>query len=439
MKRSTIVAVLAVLAAACGKDTFPPQACFAASDQDLFIGETELVALCYNDPEGDEITVTATSSDVNVVEAAVQGGARAVLLEGIDAGQATISLVARDATGLEAPEQVFTVTVPNRDPEATEFPDVTLTNDVPEAMLTLTDYFADPDGHELIFSAAVSDEEVIRATVNGATLEIEAVGGGTATVRVTATDPHGAIATADAQVSIRLTVELVNEDFSSLSDWTATDAVAEIVSGRLRLRPSHRPAVAVVNQALDASTDWSVTVNAEWEHPNMWPTIMIETGGDPTHVGVLIGADIRQLTGNTSLAESNLAVGYYSASLGSWVSGETFVGMYSQIALGTAMDIGVRLGPETVSVLVNGTQIQEVSRRQPDFGIELPGTIEGITMAAWEAPLHATDDSVFAYFDWARVTGILTGAARLRSEETRVVAPNSFVQLPPAGVWRIHR
>lgn len=438
MKRSTIVAVLAVLATGCGKDTFPPQACFAASDQDLFIGETELVALCYNDPEGDEITVTATSSDLNVVEAAVQGGARAVLLEGIDAGQATISLVARDATGLEAPEQVFTVTVPNRDPEATEFPEVTLTNDVPEATLTLTDYFADPDDHELMFSAAVSDEEVIRATVNGATLEIEAVGGGTATVRVTATDPHGAIATADVEVSIRLTVELVNEDFSTLDRWTIEDATAEIVSGRLRLRPSHRPALAIVSQDLDASTEWSVTANVEWEHPKMWPSIMIATGGDPSHVAVLIGGDIRLLTGNSSLEETNLAIGYFSASLGRWVSNPTFVGMYSEIALETAADIGVHLGPETLSVLVNGTQIHEVSRRPEGFDIDLPGTIDAIAMVAWEAPLQATDDSVFAYFDWARVTGILTGAAR-RNEETRVVAPSSIVQMPPAGVWRIHR
>ena len=202
MKRAAILAILAVLVlAACDDPSFPPQACLVLQDTELFIGEQELVALCFQDPDGDAITVEATASDPSVVEAEVQSGGQGILLTGRDAGQAVITVVARDSNGLSA-QQTFDVTVPNRPPEATALPDITLRHDAPEASLTLTEYFTDPDGHTLTFSAAVSDEAAIRASVMNDVLHVERVGHGNAVALVTATDPHGAQGQGSVQVKL---------------------------------------------------------------------------------------------------------------------------------------------------------------------------------------------------------------------------------------------
>lgn len=192
MKRETTVSILAVLLlAACDDPTFPPEACGTIQDKaEVFIGEQEFVSFCFQDPDGDLVSVTATSSDPEVVEAVVQGGAQEVLLTGRDVGQAVITVVARDSEGLSA-QQTFAVTVPNRAPEATALPEITRTYGEPAASLTLTEYFTDPDSQPLAFSAAVSDETVVRASVTGDTLQVEPVGSGSAAVMVSATDPHG--------------------------------------------------------------------------------------------------------------------------------------------------------------------------------------------------------------------------------------------------------
>ena len=437
MVRRNCMLIAALLAWGCGEG-FPPEACLALNDTELFIGETELVALCYTDPDGDVVTATATSSDPSVVEAVVQGGAGTVLLRGKDAGEAVIDVVATDSEGLAAPAQVFMVTVPNRAPEAQELPEVTLTNDAPEAMLTLPEYFSDPDGHALTFSAVVSDETAIRATVRGDVLEIAAVGSGSAIVQVTATDPHGAVASADAEVAIRVTVAILDDPFEVLADsWQrSVAAVAEIVSGRLKLQTSSSESVAVIYHTVGESTDWSITVSTEYLSDDLWPTVLIATNGDPQWIAVVVGGDIRRLTGNYGLDETNLAVGLYSENEGGWVTGPEMVGMYTQIAKDTALTIGVRIGPEALSVLVDGTQIQTQPLVIPRFNLRIPGVIRRAELGAWPAPNNdAFDTSDVTWFDWIRVTGILTGGAS--PAEARLVAPGRLVARR-SGVWTIY-
>lgn len=445
MKRAAILAILAVLLpSACGDPSFPPEACAALNDTEVFIGEEELVVLCFTDPDGDAVTATATASDPSVVEAVVQGGAQAVLLTGRDAGQAVITVVAQDSRGASADPQAFEVTVPNRAPEAAALPEITLTNDASEASLTLTEYFTDPDGHPLTFSAAVSDETVIRATVTGSILEIEATGDGPAghgpaTVRVTATDPHGASASADAEVAIRVTTEILRDEFDTLSDsWESYNAAAEVVSGWLHLRPDFYSGLAALRHSVPESTDWTFEVSTRYNSDFLWPSILIVTDTDPEVIAVLVGGDIRLLAGDPGLAETNLAIGLFSESAGGWVSSPESVGMYPQIAKDTAMDVGVRLGPETLTVVVDGTEIHTQSRLLERAGLRMPGTITRAELVAWVPPdTDGFQGSEVTLFDWIRVTGTPSGAASVASE-ARPDAPGRLLPRP-SRIRMIHR
>ena len=410
MKRAAILTILAMLAvaAACGDPSFPPQACGVLQDTEVFIGEQQAVALCFQDPDGDAVTATATASDPSVVEAVVQGGAQGVLLTGRDAGEAVITVVAQDSKGLSAPPQTFTVTVPNRAPEAKALPEITLTNDAPEISLTLTEYFTDPDGHALTFSAAVSDETVIRASVTTDVLRVERVGRGNAVVRVTATDPHGLSASGNAEVRLIVTEELLNDEFETLDDgWERNDgAVAEIVDGRLRLASNDPDSLAMVRHAVDRSTDWTVTMNLEYATNNAWPGLIIETGGTPEAFVVLFGANFRRLTDGSAGPSSptNLVIAAYTGA--GWQTRQNWLGWFEQIAgTGTPMNVGLGMDAVSLKVLVDDAVIHEL----PELAAL---EIKGVTLSVWPPrDVQSFDGSEQIYFDWIRVTGIPAGAS----------------------------
>ncbi|MCY4572570.1 MAG: M12 family metallo-peptidase [Gemmatimonadetes bacterium] len=74
----------------------------------------------------------------------------------------------------------------------------------PPAMLTLdvARAFADPDGDALAFSVSSSAPDVATVGLAGARLTLTSVGAGTATIRLTATDPHGLSATASFTATV---------------------------------------------------------------------------------------------------------------------------------------------------------------------------------------------------------------------------------------------
>ena len=65
--------------------------------------------------------------------------------------------------------------------------------------------FADPDGDALTYAASSSAPQVVRVSAAGSRLTLTAVGVGTATVRVTATDPGGLAATQSFTVAVTAT------------------------------------------------------------------------------------------------------------------------------------------------------------------------------------------------------------------------------------------
>ena len=158
------------------------------------VGDTATHELAdyFSDPDGDLLVYAATAFDTALVRIQVSGST--VTVAAVAKGGATATVTATDTEGLTA-TQVFTVTVPNRAPLAVaEIPADTVA--VGEtATFDPSNYFSDPDGDDLQYTAAVSDSALVTASVSGGFVAIEAVAKGRATVAVTATDTEGLTAT----------------------------------------------------------------------------------------------------------------------------------------------------------------------------------------------------------------------------------------------------
>ena len=150
-------------------------------------GTTELdMASYFTDPDGDALTFTATSANASVVS--VETAGNTVTITGVTPGTTRVTVTATDPAGISI-QQMFAVTVPNREPvgvgtmpgQALE-PGQTVTVDV-------SPFFNDPDGQALSFAATSSNTGVATATVDGTSVMLAAVEAGTATITVTATDP----------------------------------------------------------------------------------------------------------------------------------------------------------------------------------------------------------------------------------------------------------
>ena len=444
MLKRTLITVL-VLVAACGEDSFPPEACGTIDDMEILLDDEVSptpVELCFQDPEGDEITATATSSDPGVVEAVVLGGAQAVQLTPIDVGRAVIEVVATDATGGSSAPLSFAVTVPNRAPEARDggdWPPITLTSGQPQASLTLTEYFRDPDGHRLAFWAVMSDESVARASVSDSILQIEQLQGGSAVVRVTATDPHGLSTSGQAEVISRMSVELLIDQFATLSErWeVGSHSLVEIVGGRLKLQSTRvSPELAFIRQAVSPAEDWSVTLNTEYVSAgdDMYAGFVIDTGSFPEALMFVFGGDQRKLLQNDEFPRTNFFFAWFDngwrtdPSLNAWVDEIT----------NTKQTYTVRVEGHLVEVLVNDAVIHELALDMIDFYEPMPGTVVRISLLAlWPITqdLQALRTTEATYFDWVKVDGtpIHMGAA----EAASAVQWERF--LHPFGIRRIVR
>ena len=164
------------------------------------VGNVESVDLTgyFSDPDSDVLKYTAVSSS-SVATSAVSGAT--VRVTAVAAGNATVTVTASDPDGLSA-DQTFTVTVPNRAPEAVGQIDDAETFVGESIEIDLAAYFSDPDGDILSYAAASSSPGVATAAVSGATLRVAGENQGSATVTVTASDPGGLSATQTFKVTV---------------------------------------------------------------------------------------------------------------------------------------------------------------------------------------------------------------------------------------------
>ena len=158
-------------------------------DQGMVVGDEVTVDVTdnFSDPDGDELTYAATSSDTAVATVATEGAM--VTITAVAAGSATITVTATDPGELSA-SQEFGVTVE----ESNEAPvaegtidDVTVVAGS-EATVDVSANFSDPDGDDLTYAATSSDEAVATVSTEGAVVTVMGIAPGDATVTVTASD-----------------------------------------------------------------------------------------------------------------------------------------------------------------------------------------------------------------------------------------------------------
>ena len=174
---------------------------------DLVEGESSTVDVSsfFSDPDGDDLTYSASSSDNAVLTVSVSGSN--VTATAVAVGTVAVTITATDPGGLSA-SHVVTVTVlaANEAPVLTDtIPHQTLTEG-DTLVLDVAGNFSDPDGDELTFSAGSDDTGVATVSVDGSEVTIVGVGPGAAFVTVTATDPGGL----SASQAFAATVEQAN-------------------------------------------------------------------------------------------------------------------------------------------------------------------------------------------------------------------------------------
>ncbi len=209
----------------------PPRVLGKILAQELEEGDARTVdaAPYFSDPDGDELSFSAESSEDEAVTAKVSGSK--VALSAIAAGTATVTITAKDPDELSASLE-FGVAVSeaeeeNRPPAVVgRIPAQSLEVDE-KGTVDGSSHFTDPDDDELEFSARSSDTEVTTAKVSGSTVTLSAVAEGTATVTITAKDPDGLSATSD------FTVTVSEEDEEEEEENRAPKVVGQILAQNL--------------------------------------------------------------------------------------------------------------------------------------------------------------------------------------------------------------
>ena len=203
-------------AAACGGDGGtdpeppPPQpnrapvASGSIPAQTMTVGESVTVnaASLFTDPDGDALTYSAISSAPGTAGVALSGTNVTVTAAG--AGTATITVTARDPGGLSAAASGnVTVVEPNRAPTAVLPVAPPQTANLGDTLsVDVSPFFTDPDGDALTYSATSSNTSVATVSVTGSVVSGAAVGVGSTTLTVTATDPEGLSASLSVPVTV---------------------------------------------------------------------------------------------------------------------------------------------------------------------------------------------------------------------------------------------
>ncbi|MDE2876843.1 MAG: putative Ig domain-containing protein [Gemmatimonadota bacterium] len=180
-----------------------PEATGAIADRAVEINRSVSLELApyFSDPDGDDLSHSATSS--NTTRAAVSVVGSTVTITGRRVGTVTVTAAATDPGGLAA-TRAFRVRIVqgNRTPRAVgTIPDAAVP-DGNTLSVNVASYFRDPDGDDLEYDASSSHPGVATAGIAGTTLTVAGVAEGDAIVTVTASDPGGLSVTQRFDVSV---------------------------------------------------------------------------------------------------------------------------------------------------------------------------------------------------------------------------------------------
>ena len=205
----------------------PPQVVKAFPNREAPVGDQVVtrVSSHFADPDGDPLTFAAASADTGVATVTTAGDE--VTVRGIRPGVTTITVTAIDPEGLSV-GQDFTMTVPNRAPQlADTLPDLVVEVGG-ETTTDLTQYFADPDGEELTFTATSSIASVAEVDVAGIEMTVGAIAKGTAAITVMATDAGGLLAAQEFKVTVPNRAPQVSDTISDLELEVGSEVVEDV-------------------------------------------------------------------------------------------------------------------------------------------------------------------------------------------------------------------
>ena len=198
-------------------------------------GATQAVPLSgvFSDADGDQLTITAASSDEAKATVTVASDGSGLTLSGVAEGTAAVTVTARDSDGNRVSD-TFDVSVvapqqqappPNQEPTVSSaIADVTIVNESGTKQVSLSGVFDDPDGDGLTVTAASSEGSVATVSVaaDHSSLTVTAQARGTATITVTADDGKGGTVS-DA---FTITIKAAPVVASAISDLTGLEAGA---------------------------------------------------------------------------------------------------------------------------------------------------------------------------------------------------------------------
>lgn len=389
---------VAVLLASCD-DPGPPAACATIPQQTLHVAESKTVEPCFEDPDMDEMTLAAESSDPQVVTAAVQG--EKVGIRGVSPGTSRVTVTATDPDQMSGTTD-FEVLVPDRPPEITQ----TLS---PARLLTggsvrwdLAEYFSEPDGQTLTYSAVSSDDAVASPSISGASLSVVAGRAGVATIAVTAADPGGQTVSQEVEVTAVEPVRLLSDDFDtneSLDDWLFTDTRRRIADGKLVMTTNKRDTQAWARTPLSA-TDWQVTAVMGNDTEDSWAQILMFTT-DSRYQGyaLQIGMDTTgtwdDLTGESG---TNYRLLVWDAEAGWWTAPSNTNGTSDAVkGVGDLMEVTFSVQHGEFSAAVDGEELFRIPRGP------YPDEVAILTLGVW--PVAGTVGKI-GVFDRVEVFGL---------------------------------
>ena len=184
----------------------PPTVVNPIADVDLDEGfgtHTINISNVFDDPDGDALTYTVSSSNTSVIVPTLSGNSLFLAEAGI--GSATITLTADDGNG-ETVNDVFLITVnaASNNPPTVENPisDVELNEGFGTYNIDISIVFDDPDGDALSYSISGSNSAVVIPTVSGNTLFLVETGIGVVIITLTADDDNGGIVSDEFNVTV---------------------------------------------------------------------------------------------------------------------------------------------------------------------------------------------------------------------------------------------
>ena len=164
------------------------------------------VSRYFTDPNNDDLTYTAASSDTDSLTVEIEGSM--VTLTAVAPGEVTVTVRATDPGGKSATQEMaVTVLPPNNAPvAAATFADHVLQIDDNPLGIDVTAYFSDPDGDEMRFTATSSEEAVATVSIRDGMLTVVPVGAGETIITVTAIDVVGAAYSMTFMVTVQANV-----------------------------------------------------------------------------------------------------------------------------------------------------------------------------------------------------------------------------------------